>query len=217
MARRVGLFGGLVLLMAATASAQPPGGGRGFGGGFPQSAAMLLSIEEVRTELATDDVQNEKIVVLTDDLRSRMRESEGSAEERRAEAEEIGKEADAAVARILKPEQRTRLHQLFFQREGVSAISRPAVAEKLALTEDQKKKVSEIVAAGRPQSGASNFRDMTDEQRREYYAQMQERRTKTETELLAVLTEEQKKTWTGLQGEKFTFPERRGGGGRRQP
>jgi len=228
--RRIGLVGGLVVVLAASVYAQPPGGGRGFGRGTPQSAAMLLGMEEVRAELETTDEQNKQLEELTADVRSRMREAFGdfqsqqnlSDEERskrrdesRKKMEEINKEADAKIATILKSEQAERLNQLRLQREGVYALARADVAETLALTQEQKEKVAKIVEAGQQQGANRNFRDLSDEERQKAFAEMREQREKTEADLAAVLTADQKTEWERMQGEKFEFPQGRFGGGQR--
>lgn len=122
MARHVRVFGGLIVVLAASAAwAQPPGGGRGFGRGFggPTSGTMLLAMEEVRDELKTTEEQNAKIETLTSEARTKMQEAFGGFQElqglddeernkRMAEGrqkmEQVGKESDAKLAGILKPE-----------------------------------------------------------------------------------------------------------------
>ena len=44
---------------------------------------------------------------------------------------------------------------------------------------------------------------------------MREARTATDAKLNAILTDAQKKQFQAMQGAPFTFPQRRGGGGRR--
>ncbi|HEX6985435.1 MAG TPA: hypothetical protein VF170_08660, partial [Planctomycetaceae bacterium] len=178
---------------------------------------------------------NRKIDEVLADARERMQSGGGfnfqelqdlSEEERekrlaeiRARAEEIAKDADAKVAEILDEKQMQRLSQLGLQREGAAALARPDVAEKLGLTQEQRDKIAKIQEEIRPRF--VNFRDMTDEQRREFFAQLQERREKAEADTLAVLTEEQKEKWIDLKGKEFAFPERGfgpgGGGERRRP
>lgn len=237
MKRHVGAAAGLALLLVvSTVSAQPGRGGfgRGFGMG-PPSGAMLLGMEEVRTEIGTSDEQNQKIEDLLADVREKMRSAFGdfqglrdlSEEERekriaefRQKAEEVNKEADAKIAEILDEKQAERLNQLRLQREGVAALARAEVAEKLGLSQEQRDKIAKIQEeSSRPQGGFGNFQDMTDEERREFFAQLRERREKAETDIVAVLTEEQKTKWNEMKGEEFTFPERgfgRGQGGERR-
>jgi len=50
---------------------------------------------------------------------------------------------------------------------------------------------------------------MTDEERQQAMAKFRELQEKTNAEILAVLTSEQKETWTKLQGKKFDFPQLR--------
>ena len=233
MGRRIWIAGGLALLaMASTASAQPQGGGRGFGrGGFGQGAVGLLRMSEVRQELGTTEDQNTKLDELQEQVRSAVgggnredfqslsrEEREKRFAEMRTKAEQANKDAESKLASILDAKQVERLNQLRVQREGAAALARPEVATKLGLSAEQKEKINAAQDAGRQQPGANN-RDLSDEERRTAFAEMRERREKAEAQALAVLTEEQKAKFAEMKGKEFQFPQQggRGDGAGRRP
>lgn len=226
----------ITALITALASAQEPkaprrggfGGGGGFGGpgGAGGSSAMLLGMPEVKTELGTSDEQNKKIEALLADLQEQMRASFGnfqelqslSREERdkkmaegRKKAEETSKKADEQVSKVLEPKQVERLSQLRLQREGVAAFSRADIAKQLGLTDEQGEKIRKIQEEARTEGRAN--RNLSEDERREFFTKQRERREKAQSDTLAVLTDVQKTKWTEMKGKEFKFPETRGGFG----
>jgi hypothetical protein len=239
--RGVVLSGVVLVLIACVASAQPRGGqgrrgfgGRGFGRfGAPQtSKSALLGIEEVQTELGLSSEQKKQVNVLWADLREQARSGGGGgnfrelqnlSQEERAErfaaarkrAEDSRKQAEDKIAKILDAKQLQRLDQLQLQRDGLNAFNRPEIAKRLGLTDDQQAQMRKIRQAARPQGrGGFGGRGQSDEDRRAAFARMQETREKMQADILAVLTDEQKKKWTEMKGEEFEFPRRQGFGGR---
>ncbi len=233
MLRRSVLMSGLVLvLIVSTASAQQRRGQgrRGFGGrgfrGMRASSAMLLGIEEVQKELGLSDEQKKQVDELLSDVREQMRSSFGGfqemqdlSQEERAErfakviekVEVTNKQTDEKVGKILDAKQAERLGQLRIQREGLRALSRPKIAERLGLTDQQQAEMRKIREDVRPQ--ARGGRDMSEEDRRAMFARMMQQREKMEADILAVLTDEQKQKWAEAKGQAFEFPRPQGFGG----
>ena len=158
---------GLVLALVATVSyAQPPGGGMGPGffggpGQMRMPASMLLMMPEVQTELKVTDEQKTKMDEIRTDVQKDVQAAfsgidfqairDMSQEERdkkmaelRTKGEELGKQVDAKIEKVLDADQMKRLKQLQLQREGAAAFSRPEVATQLKLTDDQKKKLDDL-------------------------------------------------------------------------
>jgi hypothetical protein len=141
-------------------------------------------------------------------------------EEGRKRMEEFNKKADEMINMVLEPRQTDRFTQLRLQRSGVGAFAGPFaradVVEKLGLTKEQREKMQKLQEAARSDPGAfANFRDMSEEERREAFTKMQEKGKKANEDILNVLTAEQKETWAKMQGKKFDFPQPQGFGGRR--
>lgn len=243
-----GLLVAAMLFALSTAGWAQPGGGRGFGAGGPGGPGggrggdtFLLTMPEVQKELGITDDQKG----LLDDMIADMRQNAGnrpdfgsfrdlSAEERekrmeelRKQGEERAKQAEDALKAILNDQQFARYNELRLQRQGVMALTRSEVADKLGLTADQKAKLDELRpnrggpgagGPGGPGAGRPN-RDNAGQggQRPDFQALMaeaRERREKQEAEILAVLTPEQKAQWETMLGKKFEFPQPTFGGGR---
>jgi len=187
-------------------------------------ASMLLMMPEVQKELKITDDQKAQL----DDLRAEQQKNfqaafsgfdprsmqDLSEEERtkkmaelRTKGEELSKQVDEKVGKILDDSQMKRLKQLQIQREGVGAFNRPEVIAKLALTDDQKDKVKQIQDGARPQGRGAFNPDATPEERQAAFAKMQESRAKALKDILAVLTDDQLMDWTELTGKEFKFPQ----------
>lgn len=223
------------------------GGGRG-GFGRGGGSADLLRIEEVQKEIGVTEEQKTELAKVVESLRTaeraggfnreeyqklteeertkRREEFEKLTEEERTkrfeemdkQRQERSKKADESIKALLKPEQWTRLSELRLQREGVRSWSREDVQKQLGLTEEQVAKVKTLTSAQGP-----DFRDLSSEEEiAKLREEMKARREAFDKGMAEVLTEDQKATWTKLQGTKFEFPQRGGGrgpgsGGRRRP
>ena len=93
-----------------------------------------------------------------------------------------------------------------FQRSGPTALLRKDVADKLGLSETQRKTLLEIQQKSMEERRAAmegkDRQNMTDEDRQKM-ASMQKI---TSEKMIAVLTPGQMKEWKALQGEPFHFP-----------
>jgi hypothetical protein len=210
----------LAIVPAASAQQRGRGGFGGFGGAQASSAA-LLRIPEVRQELKLTDDQQKQV----EEALGSRRGGQGfnredfqnlSQEERqkrfaelREQAEKASKETDEKIAKILDESQQKRLGELRLQREGINALRRKEVAEKLGLSDEQQQKIRKIQEESRPELG--NFRNLSDDERREAFTKMREQREKADKDTLAVLTDEQQSKWNEMKGKEFDFPQRRGG------
>jgi Spy/CpxP family protein refolding chaperone len=131
----------------------------------------------------------------------------------RTKIDPVNKKFDTQLEKILDATQMKRLKQLRTQRMGAAAFSNTEIVTALALTDEQKTKVKEIVAAARPQGGAAAFNpDATAEERQAARAKMQETQAKALKDIVALLTADQAKTWADMTGPAFKFPQGRGRG-----
>jgi hypothetical protein len=146
------------------------------------------------------------------------------------------KHQEVALARVLKPQQIQRLHQITLQQLGGLALGNKKTADDLQLTEAQRQKVDavlESLTGGMGQNFRPGRRPQDQQQMQELRQKMQEARQKMQEtrqkagdELLALLTSEQESRWHELIGPPFTgeitfrprgqWPGGRGGGWRRQ-
>jgi len=204
-------------MLAGPAAAQ--GRGRGFGG-MGGNLAMLAANASVQTELKLDDQQVEKARELARKNREEMQEKfQGLQDLEKAERftkmAELAREANAsaakALAEFLKPEQLTRLKQISYQQQGLTAFNDPEVAKKLNLTDSQKEEIQAIAREARQGGGRGAFnKDASPEERKEAMQKAAARRKATLEKAVAKLNDEQQKTWKELIGAPFeiTFERR---------
>jgi hypothetical protein len=181
---------------------------RGRGGFDRGSVTTLLMIDEVQNELKLTAEQKEKLQSLRCSREDRAALQDLSREERQKRYEERAKKAEETIKTTLDETQQKRLQELRLQREGAEALTRAEVAEKLGFDQAQKDKVKQVLEAA-DSNRQFDFRNATQEEREKYFAEARERREKRDADLLAVLTDAQKESFQKMQGEKFTFPERR--------
>jgi len=193
-----------VFVMSTTADAQSPG--RGFGFGFSGSLGLIRN-NGVQKELKLSDEQAEKATKIAEELGRKMQEKlrDLSQDERREKfasvSREINDEAKTALKGVLSTEQSTRLDQITLQQRGIEAFADSQVQEKVKLTEEQKDKLKEIGASARSQMQElrSGFRDDFEGTMQKFTTLRKESIEKA----IALLNDDQKKTWKELTGEPF--------------
>ncbi|MEM9645046.1 MAG: hypothetical protein AAF989_08625 [Planctomycetota bacterium] len=201
----------------------------GFGGG--SSLTQLLQISEVREELQLEEEQTEALKKVGEAIREKMRADRpsnigGMSQEERTEwfrkmqegREKLAAEEKDQLMEVLMPDQMDRLDQISIQRQGVSALMTPTVADELGITESQKKEFQKI------QKGIADAMSeaMTKARENRDFGMMRDVMVKSredaEKDMMGVLTSDQKKKFEELKGEHFDMPERgRGGFGGGRP
>jgi hypothetical protein len=134
--------------------------------------------------------------------------------ERRAKMIEMFNQSDekarAELRDVLPRETWRRLSQIRLQVRGAAwALTNARTAERLKLTDEQKKKAAEIDKATQDKTfevfGA--MRNLSEEERREKMAEtgkkLQAIRTDADKQALELLTAEQKESFEKMKGEKF--------------
>lgn len=206
----------LVVALAAPAMAQEKKkrggfGGRGFGFSRP---AMLLNNPDVQKDLGLTDAQKETITAFREKQTELFRGFQDMSNEERQEAFKKIQTDSEKLVKDLKPEQQTRLKQLQVQQAGVNLFVNPeaatrmgfseADANKIKLSDEQKEKIQEL---GRKMDeemrelrGGAGFGQRPDEATlKKINALTKEYRDKQ----LAVLTDDQKKTYKEMTGKPF--------------
>lgn len=192
------------VLAGGVAQAQR-GGGR-FGGMMMGGGIQLLRRAEVQTELKLTDEQKSKINTLLEELREARRGlfqdlRDATPEERQKLMEKVQAEDTQRINAILNPDQQKRFKQISLQQQGPMAIASPEIATELKLTDEQKRKVQEIVAQMR-ESQRGLFQGGDREGVRE---RMEALRKDASEKITAVLTEEQKAKWKEMLGAPFSL------------
>lgn len=218
-----------VLALASASIAQGQGQGRRggqFGRGGGQRLTQLLRNPQVQTELKVTDEQKTKIEALPSGRGpggggpgggggggQRGNFTPPTVEEQLKQFNDD----KATTSAILTADQEKRLEELRIQWAGPRAATFPDVQATLALTDDQKKQITDLVtkmnAANR---GLMEKAQNGEIDRQDVFPTMQKNNETLGTEIEKVLTADQKTKLKALGGAelKQEMPQRRGGGRR---
>jgi Spy/CpxP family protein refolding chaperone len=194
----------VALSVLATASAWAQGRGLG----MMRGGANLLRRPEVQTDLKLTDDQKSKIETMLNQLREERQGAfqdlrDATPEERQKVLDKWQADETKRVNGILNADQQKRFRQIGLQQAGPMALTRSDVADELKLTDDQKKKVQEIVNAQNEQM-RSIFQDAGGD-RDAARTKMEALRKDTNDKITALLSEEQKTKWKEMQGTPLTL------------
>jgi hypothetical protein len=197
--------GALALCSVPSLAFAQGGRGMGMGGG-----AFMLTQEAVQKELKFTDEQKSKAQDAINEIRQAHMDEmaalrDASPEERPAKMATLNKAmAEEAIKALgLKEDQVKRFHQVSLQAQGARAFSQKEVAEKLKLTDDQKKEIGELVTASGAQ--AREIFMNAGENREEAMKQIAALNKETNTKVFALLKDDQKATWKEMTGDAFEY------------
>lgn len=227
---------GLVAVALSAVPAQAQRGRGGFGFGRPETVFSLVRREAVQKEIGLTDAAKAEAVAdeYNDAIRSEM-ESAGISfaglrdlpeAERAAKMREIqtkSAEVTKKVSEKLEPklkealtaEQLKRLNEIRIQASGAAALTDEAVAEELALSDEQKKKIADIQAEGQRTAGELMAAARGGGNFQEAMTKVREANAKTLERATEVLDAGQKEKWSALKGKPFDLAQLAGGRGRR--
>ncbi|MDX1925838.1 MAG: hypothetical protein SFV81_04935, partial [Pirellulaceae bacterium] len=212
----------------------PGGFGRGMGMGMMQQGGAsqllgLLRMEEVRKEVKVSDESYEAVQTAQREAMGAFREA--SEEERTKLMKDLNVKAQEYLDELVDPAGMKRLMGLLLQQQGQSAATNELIAKEIGLKDPELKAVNEVVAKMNEERG-TKMREMftgggfggggggggpDPEMQKKMTDLMADLRKKTDTAVDEKLTADQKKAIEALKGEKFTFPEFGGFGGRGGP
>jgi Spy/CpxP family protein refolding chaperone len=209
-----------VTFVAAAQERQPARRSRG-SRGSRSSLLGLVSLEQVQKEMKLNEEQIGKVKKVVETLTAERRKEYGALREiedrakRTAKYTELRKKFDGKareqLGAVVPREQMIRLYQIRLQvRPVLDSLGQKYVAGKLKLTDDQKKKLTEISKDMQAEwtKLSSSMRDATREKRSEAYAKYRTLRTDADKKALEVLTAPQKKTFEEMKGEAFKLESR---------
>jgi Spy/CpxP family protein refolding chaperone len=218
----------VVALAVASASAQEPkqrgqrgqgqpgrgGFGMGMGGG---GMAGLLMNTGVQEELKITDDQKTTLRDKQQEAREKagdLREKFQSAspEERQELMKKMGTEQTHLIKGVLKPEQFTRLQQIYWQNNTLAALTTDEeLQKKLNVTAEQKEKLKTINEEMRKEMG--ELRQEAQGNFQQIMPKMQALTKESNTKAAETLNADQKKQWHEMVGKpfevKFEAPRRR--------
>jgi hypothetical protein len=208
-------FGRYIAAGAVLAALAVPAGAQSRSGAISNSV-RLLGVPEVRKELKLTPAQTEQLTKLNAGMKTQLidtlRTLKGlPATERTQKFASFRDGLDRKVVEMLDPAQRKRLRELELQQEGVRALTNPSFGAELRITPAQTTKIHQAT-----QSESHTLRDLylaaskkeplSTADRAKLETQIATTRKRTETDLLAILTTEQRTRLKVMQGAPFTFP-----------
>ena len=186
-------------------------GGPGGGPGGGLSAGRLLGVKEVQAALKLTEDQTSKLEKINEESRDKIREAMQDGGDR-AKMQELMASTTTKVNEVLDEGQQKRLMGILVQVDGAGALTNPAIAKELNITNDQKKKFEEVRESNRAAMREAREGDRDQEGAREKMAKLREESNK---KLMAVLTSDQQAQLEAMKGEKveIDMSALRGGGG----
>lgn len=210
----------VLVLVALTADATAQGrgggqGGRGGGGGFGgrgMSRMMLLRAEPIQKALDLSDETVEKIQAIIEENMPAPGQGGG-----RPDPEAMAK-AEEEVLGLLDDKQKKRLLGIYAQAAGARALLDDNIAKELEIDDDLKAEIQgklDDMAAGMREKMQEIMAEAGDD-RQAAMEKMQAMRADMDKEVIALLSDSQKKAFEELKGEKVELPTmgRGPGGGR---
>jgi hypothetical protein len=162
---------------------------------------VLLRQQSIQKELKLTADEIEKIhkhASLQWEKAQKIHELSGEARDKKFK--ELSKENDQFVEKTLTKDQVKRLHEITLQTAGILCLTRPAVASKLNLSEDQKKKAHQLQKEARQEAEELIHATKKEEKR----AKMRELQETSRKDIMELLTDEQEVTWKQMIGAPFT-------------
>jgi hypothetical protein len=218
------LTAGLAVAFVSIVLAQRPPMG---GGGFQTSEGQLLMSKSVQDELKLTDAQKEKVKKIADDLTAAMKKARDDMDFTGiAKIRETAEASSSEVVKDLKPEQRKRLMQIYVQQVTNGKNANVAVVFKnedvqteLKLTDKQKTMIKTLLEDADKDTKEIRkglTKDSTQDDRKAANEKISTLNKEVLEKIQASLTDDQKKAWKDLPGDKFEgkIDNPFGGGGR---
>ncbi len=168
---------------------------------------FLLRSEVVQKDLNLTDEQKESITKLQEKARDAFQGLQGaSPEERRTKMQELQKEQQEQVTKILDDKQRARFKEITLQGAGPLALANKEVAESLKLTDDQTNKIKGLMEDFQKDVGEAMQSAAGGGDRAAARDKITQLRKDTNEKILGVLKDDQKSSFEKMQGKKIDLP-----------
>jgi len=182
-----------ICLTAALAQAQP---GPGMMGG---GINMLIGSKQVHEELKLDKDQVDKLQKALQEAQKKHKDDK--PEERPAN---VSADVKKAAEDIMKADQFKRFKQISYQVEGPSAFTEEDVVKELKLTDDQKSAAKDSIADMQKQvKDIFGGKPPDPKEMETIMKKIKDIRETATDKVVSKLTDDQKKKWKEMTGEKF--------------
>jgi hypothetical protein len=161
---------------------------------------VLMRHKAVRDDLKLTDQQAAKVREFASKQWKRAQEVGGLPTDKQASTwKEMARQDEQFLRDTLSADQRMRLEQIGIQVAGLLWVTRPDVARKLNLTDEQKKKAREVRRTAHKEMQEAVYGGSDEGREARIRAQVKANRKR----LMDLLTEEQRATWKRLAGPPF--------------
>jgi Spy/CpxP family protein refolding chaperone len=181
---------------------------------------LVLTNAELQKELKiTDDQKKDlkELMTKAEDLNKKRAEAMSGGQPDRAVLTELQKSAETLAADVKKTgekafteDQKKRIKQIDVQRMGFAAFSNEDIVKELKVSDDQKKTLKEVadgyrkaVMDLRTEIGGGGQGRLDPEKQAELTKKTATLTTETMEKVMKGMSDDQKKTWKEMTGEKF--------------
>ena len=167
-------------------------------------SVFLIRDPSVQAELRLSKEQIQTIQALTDEADGplwAMRDGPPTDEHR--PRVELLTRVNGALGRVLEPRQKDRLDQIVLQAQSAAALARSEVADKLSLSQYQRRRVRRIIAETRGAARGATKAARTAKTRATLETTLRKLQIKQHRRLVKILSNTQKRQWLSLMGKPF--------------
>jgi hypothetical protein len=181
----------------------------------PASVAVLLKLDGVRQELGITPVQAGLLDALHTQYKSQAKnimafgqDGDDGALRSEWDIRSLRKQYNARALAVLTSDQQNRLLEIQRQMLGGNLLSSPSEQSLLGLSADQQAQIAALSNSGQAQARAVTAQaaagQISDYSKRSQLRRIQNQQS---SQMLAVLTPDQKKQWKILSGQKSGLPD----------
>ncbi len=183
----------------------------------------MLRLDQIQTEIKLTEAQKSKVDAVAEEIMDAMRdqysqlrdiEDRAQRNEKRNELDkEVDRKAREQLRDVLEREQVMRFYQIYMQvRPALEILAIEQIANRLEVTDEQKMKLAEVKKEIEAKQAKlfAEMRDASQEDRRELSAKYRQLGTDANEKAVGVLTEDQRKKFDEMKGEKFELQMRQG-------
>jgi len=167
-------------------------------------SVFLIRDPSVQAELRLSKEQIQTIQALTDEADGPLwTMRDGPPTEEHRPRVELLTRVNGALGRALGPKQKDRLDQIVLQAQGAAALARSEVADKLSLSQYQRRRVRRIIAETRRAARGVIKAARTTKTRATLETTLRKLQIKQHRRLVKILSHPQKRQWLSLMGKPF--------------
>jgi hypothetical protein len=178
----------------------------------PQGAVFLNPVVQDDLKLSNEQKQKLQHAMMTvaPGFQKVVEDTQGlpqpEREKKRSEfRQEANQRLSAALANVLKPDQQKRLRQIVLQQKGPFALSDPAVAAELRVSDAQRMQFMTLVQETQQRFEALQQKAQSSGNPAEMQHEAAGIRKEQETKIAALLTDAQKKQWKAMLGKPLAL------------